>query len=304
MLSKLVSTQKYLFNTARTISNVRNAHSRCIYNYGLPTYYCSNLKPQQEETNTIVTERTKTAGELILADFALGRFITNVYSATGGGIAASLAIAKLVSMASLAATPIPITIGALMSFSGVFTFHSTGSELTYKQVEGKTVPYVKPSFARQLSYFAIYTGNGLMLSKLVLAANLVNPAIIPMSIALTALTFGGASLYAYNKPLGSFSKYGGFLSGGLLGLIGMSLMSGVSYLIMGPTPLSMAFWRIEPYIAIAVFSGLIGHDTHQAVENYKPGDYDHFKPAVLMYYNVITIFTNYIHILLRFYTKK
>ena len=299
MLSKVVTSQKYLFNAARTASNVRNAYARCIYNYDIPTYNFSKQK-----SHTVVSEKVKSTSEEISTDFGLGHYMTNVYKATGGGMLASLGIAKLLSMTVLATNPVVYLGGALVSLGGIFTFNRSTPEIVYKQVQGKQVPYAEQPLGRKLSYAAIFSGMGMGLSPLIMIADAMNPAIVPLSMALTMFTFGGASLYAYNKPLGSFSKYGGFLSGGLLGLIGMSLISWGSHLIIGPNPFSMAFWRIEPYIAIGLFSGFVAYDTHNAVENYKLGDYDHLSSSVEMYLNIVNLFSSFIRIVMSFFSDN
>lgn len=64
-------------------------------------------------------------------------------------------------------------------------------------------------------------GLGLSSSVLFGALNIVNPAILPLSVAITGAVFGSASLYAYMKPKDSLLGIGSSLYAGLFGLIGL-----------------------------------------------------------------------------------
>ena len=66
-----------------------------------------------------------------------------------------------------------------------------------------------------------FAGLGLMSAPLFAKAALINPAILPTSIALTTGIFGAASLYAYTRPKDALLSWGSSLYGALWGLIGL-----------------------------------------------------------------------------------
>jgi len=307
MLAKVATSQKFFFHAVKAASSVRSVRSRCLYNYDIPTYYAGNFKPQfnsQKSDPFVAAEKVSKATDEVSADFGLGHYMTNVYKATGGGLFTTLLLAKLLSATALATSPVVYIGGVVVALGGIFSFNMYPPQYVKKLVQGKMIPYAEQPLARKASYAAIFTGMGMSLSPLIMMADIMSPVIIPMSIALTAFTFGGASLYAYNKPLGSFDKFRGILTGGLFGIIGMSLVSLGSYLIMGPNPLSYALMRIEPYIALGLFSGFIAYDTHQAIENYKLGDYDHLSSSVQMYLNVVNLLSSFIRIVMSYFRDE
>jgi len=66
-------------------------------------------------------------------------------------------------------------------------------------------------------------GLGLSSSVLFGALNIINPAILPISIGITGAVFGSASLYALYKPKGSLLGLGSSLYAGLFGLLGLQI---------------------------------------------------------------------------------
>jgi FtsH-binding integral membrane protein len=64
-------------------------------------------------------------------------------------------------------------------------------------------------------------GLGLSFAPMMGMFNMVNPAIIPTSIVLSASIFGSASLYAYTRPKDSLISWGSSLYSALFGMIGL-----------------------------------------------------------------------------------
>lgn len=111
-------------------------------------------------------------------------------------------------------------------------------------------------------------GLGLSAAPLLAFAGMVNPTIIPTCLGLTTAIFGGASLVAYKMPKDSMLKFGGVLTGSLLGLIGLQLVGMASALIVGPNAFSGLLFNASNYIAVGLFSTLIAYDTHMAIKLY------------------------------------
>lgn len=298
MLGKVATTQKFLLNAIKSASALKSIQPRSLFD--VPVYYQSNFNPQKKDTFAAAQKVAKATDE-ISADFGLGHYMTNVYKATGGGLFTTLLLSKILASSALATSPVIFLGGMVISLGGIFTFNMYPPQYVTKKIQGKNAPYAEQPLARKISYAAIFTGMGMSLSPLIMMADMMNPVIVPMSIALTMFTFGGISAYAYNRPLGSFDKLSGVLTGGLFGLIGMSLVSLGSYLIMGPNPLSYALMRVEPYLALGIFSGFIAYDTHQAIESYKLGDYDHLGASVQMYLNVVNLLSAIIRIVMSYF---
>lgn len=65
---------------------------------------------------------------------------------------------------------------------------------------------------------------------------LLNPSIIPQSMAITAGVFGGASLSAYSMPNHQMISYKRVLFGGFLGLLVVQLLGLGAFLVGGHIP--------------------------------------------------------------------
>jgi len=79
----------------------------------------------------------------------------------------------------------------------------------------------KNSYIRNLAYCVAMGGMGILSAPMFAFSKYLDPAILPIAIAITSGIFGGASLYAYMKPKDSLMSWGSSLSAGLLGLIGL-----------------------------------------------------------------------------------
>jgi len=129
--------------------------------------------------------------------------------------------------------------------------------------------------------------------------NIVNPTILPVSAALATLVMGGTTLYSLRAPLGKFSSWKAGLSGALLGLVGMNLISIASFMIMGPNLFTMAAMKIDTYAGLALFSAYQIYDTQQAVQDFQNGHYDHLEHVTQMFLNFVNIFQRIAQILMR-----
>lgn len=83
---------------------------------------------------------------------------------------------------------------------------------------------------------------------------MTGPWLIPLSLILTLGTFGGASLYALNQPIGKFNSWGSALTGVLVSCIIMNLAGLGSMWILGPNMFSKAIFTVYPYIGVGLFT--------------------------------------------------
>jgi len=134
-------------------------------------------------------------------------------------------------------------------------------------------------------------GLGLGAYPLFLYANAINPAILPLSIGISAAVFGSASLYAYTRKQDSLLSWGSSLVSGLLGLIGLNIAGLLTGLVMGPNLFTAMCFRAETFIGVGLFSALVAYDTHVALKAYREGYADHLGVSVdfiLDFWNILT----------------
>jgi len=87
-------------------------------------------------------------------------------------------------------------------------------------LNGKQIVRTENPASRMALYGIGVAGLGSSASLLFAMANSINPAILPVSIGLSSLVFGGASYYAYMRPKDSLLSWGRVLYPALIGLIG------------------------------------------------------------------------------------
>jgi len=144
--------------------------------------------------------------------------------------------------------------------------------------------------SRLLAFAAIIGGNTIALTPLVTMMNVVSPTIVPAAAAAALMIMGGSSLYAMKQPVGKFSAWRSGLFGGLIGLLGMNLMSMLSYAVWGPNFFTLMAMRLDTYFGIGLFTALQIFDTHQAIEDYQAGNTDHLRHTINFYLNFANLF--------------
>lgn len=108
-----------------------------------------------------------------------------------------------------------------MTLSGLLGTYYTKPTYIQERINGENHIRTSNSPFRIGLYTIGMAGLGLSSSKLFAYASIVNPSILPLSIALTSAIFGGASLYAYTRPKGALLSWGSSLYGAVLGLVGL-----------------------------------------------------------------------------------
>ena len=117
---------------------------------------------------------------------------------------------------------------------------------------------------------------------------------------MTSLVFAGASAVPFfTKNMNWISIRAG-LTGGLLGLIGLSVAGLLGNLIFGPNPFSAAMFNANTYIGLLIFTGLVSADTANAVQMYRDGFPDHLGVTYEMFLNFYNIFIRIVQIAFRF----
>lgn len=96
-----------------------------------------------------------------------------------------------------------------------------------------------------------------------------NSSIIPAAMGLTTMIFGGASFYALRSPKEKLLGWGPALYTGVIGLVGLQLIGGLSFLAMGPNALTMMLMKADIYVGLGIFTGLVAYDTQLAIKQYE-----------------------------------
>jgi len=224
--------------------------------------------------------------------------MTRIYKTTGWSIAGCLATSYAIASMSTAVYFHPFLMlfgGLALSFGGIGAFKSISPNITRETVNGVEVEKWVNPLSRQLAFSAIVIGTGVSLSPLLAVLN--DPSTILLAMGLTVTMMGGSSLYALKKPLGQFKSWEANLVGGLFGIIGMNLISILTYSFIGPNVFSFACSRLDLYLGIVLFSAFQAYDTQFAVEAFRRGQYDHLSQVIKFFLNFSNLFVRILQIL-------
>lgn len=243
-------------------------------------------------------EARPTMNQVIKEDQNLNKFMAKIYKTTGISFASSLGIASALAV-SLPMTSVMasgLLFGGLMtSLTGICAFCMYPSDKVKERLpNGRIVRTPVSPWIRKIAYSTLVVGSGISLSPLIKVAMLMNPAYIPMAAGMSVFTMVGATLYAKYKPLGSFKAWQAPLYGSLLGLLSVNIISFLLHVIIGPNPLSYAWFCTEMYVGLGLFTMFQMHDTHQAVEAFKNGKYDHLEHAMEFFLNIKNLFVRFL----------
>lgn len=108
-----------------------------------------------------------------------------------------------------------------MTLGGIFGASAMAPTYHVDNVSGSQALRTTNSGGRIALYGIGMAGLGLSFAPMMGMFNMVNPAIIPTSIVLSASIFGSASLYAYTRPKDSLISWGSSLYSALFGMIGL-----------------------------------------------------------------------------------
>lgn len=146
---------------------------------------------------------------------------------------------------------------------------------------------------------AFIVGGVCTLSPLFAAAMQINSAIIPLSVIMTLGTFGGASLYAMNQPIGRFDSWGPALYGVLVTTLVMNLCAAGGYYFYGPNMFSNTVFSIYPYFGLGLFTAFQMFDTQLAIRQYKDGMVDVLSHSINFILNMKNMLINFMQIFMR-----
>jgi len=269
--------------------------------YTLP--FRSNLRAfttKKDLTNTHINKTTNTV-DIIKSDQGLTEFIKKTYLYTGGSITGTLLVSQCLSTIPINSFWPIFGGGAILALGGVI-----GLSYSKYSVHTKRLPignkltdywYSKNTPSRLLSYGALIGGMSLTLTPFISMINDISPTILPTSCLLTSFIFGGSTLYAMFKPNGALLAWQAPLMGGLMGLVGVSMIGLLSHVFMGPTVFSSALHSIDTYGGLLLFTAMTAYDTHKAVNMYQAKDPDHLGCSVNLYLDFMNMLIRMMEIL-------
>jgi FtsH-binding integral membrane protein len=227
-----------------------------------------------------------------------------MYNTTALSIGGALAAAYAgMSIPMLAMNPgVTAIVGGLTMLASFVGVQYMRPMVVTENVAGVPAPIYKTQnpISRILLYSLGVASLGLSASPIFMYMQAISPSIITSSLGITLGIFGGASLMAYNMPKDKMLGYGRIFMGSLLGLIGMQLVGLGSAFFMGPNALSTLLFQIDNYVGILLFAGLIGYDTHVAINQYENGNADHLGMSIQMLLNFWNILLRIMQIMSNF----
>lgn len=247
-----------------------------------------------------------TINQELSRNVGLNRFMQKVYLTTGVSLLAALATPYAL-LALPISSPTIYTLVKVGLVSSLIGFIGTGLTNPSYQTRIETVSQnqnikllvAKNSFMRHVLYGMGIFGLGLSVIPVIGMANMMNPAILPTALGLTAAIFGGASVAGYNMPKNALISYGRVLLGSLVGVIGLQLVGMGSLYFMGPTPFANTLMSTSTYFSAALFTVLVAYDTHMAVRMYENGRPDNLGLAANFVLDFWNIFVSILKILTR-----
>jgi FtsH-binding integral membrane protein len=211
---------------------------------------------------------------------------------SGAGVLTTLSVATILSHNAAVAnsgamffTGLGVTVGGLVAMHfGKYHKDTTNNTTTNDPL-------------RLLGYASLVTGMGITSAPAFALMDL--SVVLPPALLMTNFVFCGAIIYAKRAPAGSLLKFGPALAGGLLGLVGTSLVALGSDMVFGPNMFSILVHNLDLYAGIPLFTGFVAYDTHVAMERYRLGDPDHLGTSVQLYLDFMNLLVRMMQIMSR-----
>lgn len=135
--------------------------------------------------------------------------------------------------------------------------------------------------------------SGMAVGPLVNIALHLNPWAVPLALGLTAGTFFSMTMVAMMATRRSMLRWGAPLFGGLLVLMGTSLVAMFLPATSALYPILTSVWL---YGGIGLFSLFIAYDTQTIINDYEEGQRDPLVHAMNMFINLRALFTHFLTI--------
>lgn len=150
----------------------------------------------------------------------------------------------------------------------------------------------------KFSYGMIIAGSvGISSGGLITIVNDVDQTILPLSMLTTLGIFVSMSVVSKYVTNSQMLLLGGFLSSALSGLCVVGIIS----LFL---PIPMIFFDIRVIISFITFCGYVVYDTFKMRQKFQSGVIDYYEHALMLFLDIINIFTDLLIILIRNKDRK
>lgn len=238
------------------------------------------------------------------SDYGYRHFISKVHRKVGIASTTSLAIAmtigKIVPPEILCDIPVLITTmgsSLVMGLAGCYGIRHI--EPIYNRVTINDTEIIESEDlpARKLSFYALVSAVGLSLSIPMSLYLSIDPYIVPISLGLSTLIFGGCAYVSRKISDVTLLKWKVPLYVGLSSLLGLQLVNLISYLCLGHTALNDVLSSIDIHAGLVLFTGLSIYDSYIAKEKYDKGKPDTLECTTLLYLDFVNILVRIMAIL-------
>ncbi len=225
-----------------------------------------------------------------VSNAGLTQFMTKVYARMGLGVGATMATSLALFPVVAAHNPfISLGVGAVMSFGSIYGITSSKPEYKTKQIGNEVIHYSENTTAREMAFWTLPIGMGVMMSPFMGIIVDVDPAIVPASLLLSGTIFGGCAIIATKVKDSMMMQWKAPLAAGLIGLIGTQLLGLGAGLIFGPNAFSAMVHNVDIYGGAALFTLMSIYDSYMARKMYLKGKPDHLGCATSVYLDFMNL---------------
>ncbi len=231
---------------------------------------------------------TKTVG--------LSNFMTKVYGQTYFGVLGSLGTAYAIAPFIADQPLIAIGIGFVGSIASIIGISALKPTYHTKKIGTEVVQYAEDQPLRKLSFAGLSIGMGTMISPLITHVMELDPWILPNSMIISSLIFGGCALMA-KRCDPRIMTWQGPLMVGLGSLVGLQLLGLGSILCFGPNSFALMIHNVDVYGGIVLFTGFSIYDSYKARIAYEQGKPDTIGCSTELYLDFMNLLIRILEIL-------
>lgn len=235
-----------------------------------------------------------------VSNVGLSKFMIKVYTRMGLGVGATMATS--LTLMPILATQHPFAalgVGAVMSFGSIFGITSSKPEYKTTHERGEVIHYSENTTVREVSFWCLPVGMGVMMSPFMGMIISIDPAIVPASILLSGTIFGGCAIAATKVKDSTMMQWKAPLMVGLASLIGIQLVGLGSTLLFGSNTLSMMLYNVDVFGGAALFTLMSIYDSYMARKMYLSGEPDHLGCATSVYLDFMNLLIRIMEIMVK-----
>lgn len=236
-----------------------------------------------------VTSRDEN-GEGRVQEIQMQRFLSKTYLTTGGGVIGYFAAAQL--LGPLMTPGLALGGGFIAALGSSTYINMTRPQYIYSEQDSGVIAVDRT--ARLAAFATLFASFGVMSSPLINYMFYANPTVVGAALFSSVATMAGASAYALTTKR-DFTIYGGALTGGLFGLIAVSL-GGLGAEYLGYHSFASSMHSLTSYGSIIIFTSLTAYDTQIALRLAQEGQPDHLRAATQFFMNFANLFQAFMSI--------